>query len=41
MGDLADLLAGVKQIDVAARPTLNTFRDRTNVQLVLEDVLWK
>ena len=41
MGDLADLLAGVKHVDVAARPKLNTFRGRTTIELMLKDVVWK
>ena len=41
MGDLADLLAGVKKIDVAGEPILNTFNGRTSVELKLKDVLWK
>jgi len=41
MGDLADSLSGVTQVDVAAEPTLNTFRGRTNVKLKLKDVVWK
>ncbi len=38
MGDLADMLAGVRRVDVAAEPTLNTFNGRTNVELKLRDV---
>ena len=41
MGDLADALAGVKEVDIAAAPTLNTFRGRTSVELHLCDVVWK
>ena len=40
MGDLADLLVGINTIDVAARPTLNTFNGRTSVELHLSDVRW-
>jgi len=40
MGDLADLLADIRHIDVAAEPRLNTFRGRTNVELHLRDVKW-
>jgi single-stranded-DNA-specific exonuclease len=41
MGDLLEPLAGVKEIDVAATPTLNTFNGRTNVELHLKDIQWK
>ncbi len=41
MGDLADNLAGVAQVDIVAEPTLNTFRGRTNVELKLKDVVWE
>ena len=41
MGDLADSLAGVNEIDVAAAPNLNTFQGRTNVELMLKDVVWE
>jgi len=40
MGDLADLLAGVRVVDIAGTPTLNSFRGRTTVELQLKDVLW-
>jgi single-stranded-DNA-specific exonuclease len=40
MGDLADHLAAVRRVDIAARPVLNTFNGRTNVELHLLDVLW-
>lgn len=40
MGDLADELAGVKTVDVAAEPTLNHFRGNTSVELKLRDVRW-
>lgn len=40
MGDLADDLAGVNRVDVAARPVLNSFNGATNVELQLEDVIW-
>ena len=41
MGAIADGLAGVRSVDVAATPTLNTFRGRTNVELKLKDVTWE
>jgi single-stranded-DNA-specific exonuclease len=41
MGYIADGLAGVRSIDVAAAPNLNTFRGRTNVELKLKDVVWE
>ncbi len=41
MGDLADHLAGVKEIDVAGTPILNSFRGKTNVEFKLKDVVWK
>jgi len=41
MGDLADLLAGVKRVDVAGEPGLNTFQGATHVELKLKDVVWK
>ena len=40
MGDLADLLAGINTVDVAAQPFLNTFGGRTTVELRLRDVSW-
>lgn len=40
MGDLADLLAGVNTVDVAAQPFLNTFGGRTTIELRLKDVSW-
>ncbi len=40
MGDLADLLVGVKHIDIAAQPVLNTYNGRTNVEVKLLDVKW-
>ena len=40
MGKLADLLVGVNVIDVAGQPTLNTFNNRTSVELKLADVSW-
>ncbi|MBI5725317.1 MAG: single-stranded-DNA-specific exonuclease RecJ [Planctomycetes bacterium] len=39
MGDLADSLAGVNRLDVAARPVLNSFNGATNVELQLADVI--
>ena len=41
MGDLADHLAGVPRVDVAAQPVLNTFNGRTTVELKLLDVRWE
>ena len=41
MGDLADRLVGINQVDVAAIPNLNTFRGRTNVELKLKDIVWE
>jgi len=40
MGDLADLLEGVRTVDVAGAPTLNSFQGRTTVELQLRDVTW-
>ena len=40
MGDLADLLEGVRTVDVAAAASLNSFQGRTNVELNLKDVTW-
>lgn len=40
MGDLADLLAGINMVDVAAQPVLNTFNRRTTIELKLKDVCW-
>jgi len=39
MGDLADVLVGVREIDVAGEPGLNTFRGNTSVELKLRDVV--
>ncbi len=41
MGDLADHLTGIRTVDVAATPKLNTFRGTTNVELELKDVRWE
>ncbi|MCD6304347.1 MAG: single-stranded-DNA-specific exonuclease RecJ [Planctomycetes bacterium] len=41
MGDLADLLKGCREVDVAGSPGLNTFRGSTSVELHLKDVLWR
>jgi single-stranded-DNA-specific exonuclease len=41
MGDLADALAAIREVDIAAHPVLNTFNGRTNVELHLCDVVWK
>jgi hypothetical protein len=40
MGDLADCLAGINEVDVAAEPVLNHFNGRTSVELRLRDVSW-
>jgi single-stranded-DNA-specific exonuclease len=40
MGELADLLAGVRTVDVAGAPVLNHFRGATTVELQLRDVRW-
>jgi hypothetical protein len=40
MGDLADILEGVRTIDVAAAPGLNCFQGNTTVELQLRDVRW-
>jgi len=40
MGDLADHLAGIREVDVAGTPGLNHFRGQTTVELQLEDVVW-
>jgi single-stranded-DNA-specific exonuclease len=40
MGDLADILEGVRTIDVAATPCLNCFQGNTAVELQLRDVRW-
>ena len=40
MGELADSLAGVNQIDIAAQPVLNRYNGQTNVELQLQDVRW-
>jgi len=40
MGDLADLLEGVRTVDVAGAPTLNSFQGTTTVELQLRDVVW-
>ncbi|MCE5327452.1 MAG: single-stranded-DNA-specific exonuclease RecJ [Planctomycetaceae bacterium] len=40
MGDLCDEMAAVNTIDVAARPSLNTFNGNTSIELQLEDVSW-
>ena len=41
MGDLADMLVGINVVDVAAEPVLNTYRGRTNIELILRDVAWR
>jgi single-stranded-DNA-specific exonuclease len=40
MGDLADILEGVRTIDVAGAPSLNCFQGNTAVELQLRDVRW-
>ncbi|GAG10403.1 unnamed protein product, partial [marine sediment metagenome] len=40
MGDLADLLVGVREVDVAAEPCLNCFNGKTTAELKLQDVIW-
>jgi single-stranded-DNA-specific exonuclease len=40
MGDLADGLIGVQEIDIAAQPVLNSFAGQTSVELQLQDVRW-
>ncbi|MFP4054043.1 MAG: single-stranded-DNA-specific exonuclease RecJ, partial [Phycisphaerae bacterium] len=41
MGDLADYLVGVNEVDVVAEPVLNHFNGRTSVELKLVDVAWE
>jgi single-stranded-DNA-specific exonuclease len=40
MGDLADILEGVRTIDVAGTPGINCFQGVTTVELQLRDVRW-
>jgi single-stranded-DNA-specific exonuclease len=40
MGDLADLLVGIHQVDLAASPAINEFNGRTSIELQLQDVTW-
>lgn len=40
MGDLADALAGVKHVDIAAQPEINHFNGNSSVELKLKDVSW-
>lgn len=40
MGPLADRLAGVAEVDVAAEPVINNFNGRQSVELMLKDVRW-
>ena len=40
MGDLADALAGVRQVDLAAQPKINRFNGQASVELELVDVKW-
>ena len=41
MGDLADILEGVRTIDVAGTPGINCFQGRTSVEMHLKDVSWQ
>jgi len=41
MGDLADTLEGVRTIDVAGTPGINSFQGRTSVEISLKDVTWE
>ena len=41
MGDLADILEGVRAVDIAATPGINCFRGRTSVEMHLKDVRWQ
>jgi single-stranded-DNA-specific exonuclease len=41
MGDLADILAAIRCVDVVGQPVLNTFNGRTTVELHLSDVTWQ
>ena len=38
MGDLADELVGVHEVDIAAEPVLNHYNGSTSVELHLKDV---
>jgi single-stranded-DNA-specific exonuclease len=40
MGELAEQLVGVTEVDVAAEPTINTFNGRSAAELKLKDVSW-
>ncbi len=40
MGDLADALAGVKFVDVAAQPEINHFNGSSSVELKFADISW-
>lgn len=40
MGDLADALVGVNEIDIAGEPALNEFNGRVSVEFKLKDVQW-
>ena len=40
MGDLADMLLGVSNIDIAGEPMVNNFRGQTTVEIKLIDVKW-
>jgi len=41
MGDLAQELVGIRQIDVVGQPVLNTFNGKTSVEIRLKDVRWE
>ena len=36
-----DVSKAYNEIDVAAAPNLNTFQGRTNVELMLKDIVWE
>ena len=40
MGDAADRLTGVRSVDLAGQPVINTFNGRSNVELHLKDLRW-
>ncbi len=41
MGDLADILEGIRSVDVAGTPGINSFQGRTSVEINLKDVTWE
>ena len=41
MGELADHLEGISEVDVAGQPMLNEFNGRTNIEIRLKDVIRK